>query len=95
MNVAVIVGSNSECSSACFLMFAAAPRRFTAPDALIGVHSASEDGQETGTSMAITIAMARAAAELAVPAAIIGKLVETPPNRATWLTPVDLASMGS
>ncbi len=94
MNTTVLVDSSAECSSACFLLFAAATRRYVVSDALIGVHSASEDGRETGPSMAMTTAMAREAAALGVPPAIIGKLVETPPERATWLTPSDLASMG-
>ena len=90
----VLVGKGSECASACFLIFAAAAHRFVAPDALIGVHSVSESGEETVGSMAFTTAMAREAASFDVPPAIIGKLVETPPERATWLTPSDLASMG-
>jgi hypothetical protein len=44
--------------------------------------------------MAVTTAMARDLAWLGVPPAIIGKLVQTPPGRATWLTPSDLSSMG-
>lgn len=38
--------------------------------------------------------MARDAAGLGGPDAIIGKLVQTPPGRTTWLTPSDLTSMG-
>ena len=38
---AVTIPSGSQCSSACFLLFAAAAHRFMAPDALIGVHSSS------------------------------------------------------
>lgn len=94
LDMTAMVSSGSECSSACFLLFAAASRRIVDPDALIGIHSASEGGQETLTSMAITTAMARDAAGLGVPDAIIGKLVQTPPGRTTWLTPSDLASMG-
>jgi hypothetical protein len=94
MELPVIVTSGSECSSACFLIFAAASRRVVGPDALIGVHSAEENGRETAGSMALTTAMAREVADFGVPAAIIGKLVQTPPERATWLTPSDLASMG-
>jgi hypothetical protein len=90
----VVVPSGSQCSSACFLIFAAAPRRVVAADALIGVHSASEGGDETANSLALTTAIARKAAEFGVPPAIIGKLVQTPPERTTWLTPADLASMG-
>jgi hypothetical protein len=92
-NIPIYVGQDSQCSSACFLLFAAAGSRFMAPDALIGVHSVSENGRETLDSMAFTTAFARDAAALGVPPAIIGKLVETPPQRATWLTPSDLASM--
>lgn len=94
MDLSVFVSSNSQCSSACFLLFAAATRRFTGPDALIGVHSVSENGKETFGSMALTTAMARDAAAYGVPPEIIGKLVETPPGRATWLTPYDIAKMG-
>jgi hypothetical protein len=94
-NLPVIVTTGSECSSACFLIFAAASHRFVGADALIGVHSAEENGKETPGSMALATAMAREAAEFGVPAAIIGKLVQTPPERATWLTPADLASMGA
>jgi len=93
-NLSIIVPSGSQCSSACFLIFAAASRRVIASDALIGVHSASENGDETARSLALTTAMAREAAEFGVPPAIIGKLVQTPPGRTTWLTLEDLTTMG-
>lgn len=89
----VVIPSNSKCVSACFLLFAAAARRLAASDALVGVHSASEEGEETGTSLAVTTLMARAAAELGVPPAIVGKMVQTLPGRVEWLTPADMASM--
>ena len=89
----VLVGRGNEYSSACFLPFAAAAKRFVASDALVGIHSASDDGQETVGSLATTTAMARDAADYDVPADILGKMVRTPPNRAYWLTPHDLASM--
>jgi hypothetical protein len=95
LNAAVLVDSGNECSSACFLLFAAGSRRFVGPDALIGVHSVSEAGEETAGSMAFTTEMAREAGDLGVPPAIIGKLVETQPGRVAWLTPADLASMGA
>lgn len=94
LHVSTFVGDGSECSSACFLMFAAGSRRIVRPDALIGVHSASENGEETKDAMAVTTAIARDLGGLGVPPAIIGKLVQTPPGRASWLTPADLASMG-
>jgi hypothetical protein len=94
LDTSILVSDGSECSSACFLLFAAGSRRFVRPDALIGVHSVSENGKETIDAMALTTAMARDAADLGVPSAIIGKLVQTPPGRTTWLTPPELASMG-
>jgi hypothetical protein len=89
----VVIPRNSQCASACFLMFAASQYRFAATDALIGVHSASQNGAETDTSLAVTTLMARDAAELGVPPLIIGKMVETTPGRVEWLTPSDLAAM--
>jgi hypothetical protein len=52
LDAAAFVGEESECSSACFLLFAAASRRIVSPEALIGVHSVSENGEETEASMA-------------------------------------------
>ncbi len=91
--LSVVIPANSKCVSACFLLFAASTRRLAASDALVGVHSASEDGEETGTSLAVTTLMARAAAELGIPPAIIGKMVQTTPGRVEWLTRADLVSM--
>jgi hypothetical protein len=91
--IAVVIPVNSQCASACFLLFAASPRRLAATDALIGVHSASENGAETGASLAVTTLMARDARDLGVPPAIIGKMVETTPGRVAWLDPADLALM--
>ncbi|HEY4172191.1 MAG TPA: hypothetical protein VGM42_04125 [Rhodopila sp.] len=89
----VMIPRDSQCASACFLLLAASPRRFAASDALIGVHSASQNGAETDTSLAVTTLMARDAAELGVPPLIIGKMVETTPGRVEWLEPSDLALM--
>lgn len=92
--LAVVVPANSKCASACFLMLAAAPRRLAANDALIGVHGANDDGQDTEVAMAMTTVMARAAGDLGVPPVIIGKMVETSPSRIEWLTHADLRAMG-
>ncbi len=89
----VVIPRNSQCASACFLLLAASPRRFAATDALVGVHSASQEGAETDTSLAVTTLMARDAAELGIPPSIIGKMVETTPGRVEWLAPSDLAAM--
>jgi hypothetical protein len=92
--LSVAVPSESQCASACFILFAAAPRRFAGPDALIGVHGANDVGKDDWNSMAVTTVVARALREYGVPPAIIGKMVTTEPNRMEWLTPEDLASMG-
>jgi len=91
--LAVVIPANSKCVSACFLLFAASTHRLASSDALIGVHSANEGGQETGNSLAVTTLMARSAADLGVPPAIIGKMVQTTPGRVEWLTHDDLLSM--
>jgi hypothetical protein len=91
--VPVVIPSNSQCVSACFLLLAASPHRMAASDALVGVHSANENQQETDISLAVTTLMARDAAKDGIPPAIIGKMVETTPGRVEWLTPADLSSM--
>ena len=92
-NIAVVIPEDSKCVSACFLLLAAARHRLAANDALVGVHSASESGEETVTSMAVTTAMARVAADFDVPPGILGKMVRTVPGRVEWLTHEDLRSM--
>ncbi|MBV8094802.1 MAG: hypothetical protein JO110_16565, partial [Acetobacteraceae bacterium] len=92
--VPVIVPSGGGCASACFLMFAAAQKKVAAADAVIGVHSASLLGHENLLTMGFTTAMARSAAEYGVPAAIIGRMVQTPPGTLARLTHQELASMG-
>ena len=83
------------CASICFLIFAAAPTRYVASTARIGVHSASElDGNESQASMAATTIMAREAARLGVPAIILGKMVQTSAGHMAWLTQSDLDQMG-
>jgi hypothetical protein len=94
LQVNVIVLGKAKCASACFLIFAAGTKRFFEVTALIGVHSVSEAGRETAQSMALTTAMARDAAELGVPAGIIGKMVTAQPGQMEWLTQRDLVSMG-
>jgi hypothetical protein len=89
----VVIPSNSKCVSACFLLLAAAPRRLAAVDALVGVHSASEGGEETQAALAGTARMAKDAAALGVPPALIGKMVQTAPGRVEWLTAADLGLM--
>jgi hypothetical protein len=90
------VGKLATCASACFLIFAAGSTKFVSYGAQIGVHGASDgSGHETVSSEAATISMAKIAKDLGVPAAIIGRMVVTPPSEMVWLTPQELQSMGT
>ena len=91
----VMVGGHSMCASACFILFASSPIKYYMPGARIGVHSATREQYETVDSMAVTTAMARSAAEMGVPNAIIGRMVSTPPGDMAWLSESELASMGA
>lgn len=77
-------------------MFAAGNEKYVSYSASVGVHGAlDEDGRETNAAAAGTVSMARIVKDLGVPAAIIGKMVVTPPESIVWLTPDDLRSMGT
>ena len=92
-HIKTAVVPNGMCASACFLMFAGGDVRLVFEGARVGVHSASENGEDSLLAEGVTTLMARQASELGVPAAIIGKMVTTPPDRIAWLTPSDLRSM--
>ena len=89
----LFVPPGGQCSSACFLLFAAAPTRFVATDALIGVHRANESGKETIAAKTATAAMIKDARELGVPEQVIMKLAQTPANQKSWLSLSDFAAM--
>ena len=85
--VATNVAGNATCASACFLVYAAGATKFANYTAQVGVHGASDkQGEETVVSSAATVSMARAAKDLGVPAAIIGRMVVTSPNEMVWLS---------
>jgi hypothetical protein len=90
----ITTGVANMCASACFLMFAAGANKVVFDNARVGVHSASMHGVETVTSQAVTTLMARMAAELNVPPAIIGRMVTTPPDQMAWLSREELTLMG-
>ena len=91
----LVVAGRQTCASICFLIFAAAPVRYVARTARVGVHSASDlAGRESQGSFAATTILARAAAGYGVPPDILGKMVATGPGQMAWLTDADLASMG-
>src|SRR5215204_4648445 len=67
----VMVLSGSECSSACFILLAAAKIKIIAPDALISVHSAQTKGAgEDWDALAMTAAVAKIVAGYGIPDAL-------------------------
>ncbi len=92
--IPVIIGAGEMCASGCFLVFAASPSKMFFPSSQIGVHSASLESRETMGSMAMTTTMARSASDLGVPAAIVGKMVTTPPGSMAWLSTDEVIAMG-
>ena len=94
VGIPVTVMAGRMCASACFLLFAASPERSASPLALIGVHSASLNGDENLLTLDLTTIMAREAAEFGVPADVIGRMVTTKPSDMAWLTLAELKEMG-
>jgi hypothetical protein len=89
----VFVQAGDMCASACFLLFAASPSRHASPEAMIGVHSASLEGNENGVSLMLDTAMARKARAFGVPPDVIGRMVTTEPSDMAWLTADELREM--
>ena len=88
-----VVGDGAKCASACVIIFAAGSHLFASNSALIGVHSASNNGVDTPDAQAATVVMARRLAEYGVPEAILGKMVTAHPSQIWWLNRSDLDSM--
>jgi hypothetical protein len=92
--IATAVLSNSTCASACFIIFAAGQEKYAHYTARVGVHGASDErGEETIQSGAATVKMGRVVQGLGVPAAIVGKMVVTPPSEMVWLSVDELRAM--
>lgn len=90
----IIIFSGSVCASACFLLLAAARIKMISPDAAIGIHSARTPGiGEDRDALAATAEMAKQAAAYGIPDAIIGKLVRTPPDDLSVLTPDEIRTI--
>jgi hypothetical protein len=94
--ITTIVPEGAGCASACFVIFAAGNDKWADFTAQVGVHGASEqDGSDTTEARGATVLMARLVKEFGVPAAIIGRMVVTPPDQMVWLSPNELRSMGA
>ncbi|MBX9826435.1 MAG: hypothetical protein K2Y27_15780 [Xanthobacteraceae bacterium] len=89
--ISTIVADGAECASGCFSIFAAGHEKFAGYGAEIGVHASSKkDGHEAPDA---TFETARLVSTFGVPAAIVAKIVLTPPHRMAWLSRDDLRSM--
>jgi len=85
-----VVDTQAECVSACALVWAGGLGRLYWRTSAVGVHSASENGEETPDSMITTTRLARELKAYGAPPAVIGKVVATEPGDLTWLTPADV-----
>lgn len=94
-HVDVLVPDGAECASACFMLFAAGEHKAVGRDVKIGIHSATSTGGHGDDDGNATLLMARYVAQQGVPAAIVGRMVETDSINMTWLSDADLRSMGT
>jgi len=95
-HIGTMVASDSQCASACFLIFSAGERKVASDRSFIGVHSLTTiDVGEDEYAKSSTVDIARyCSTELKIPANIIGKMVSTPADSIYRLTPAELAEMG-
>lgn len=90
------VDSGATCASACFLAFAAGNPKVATRNSLIGVHGVADfRGEVTDETKAATRIMGRVSNELGVPVEITDKMIATPPDSVSWLTPDELQRMGA
>ncbi len=87
--ISTVVASTATCQSSCMLMFAAGNARFIWPGAQLGVHSTHISNVEDPAS---TVSLAREMTTYGVPPAVVGRMVTTPAQQMTFLTPADLGS---
>lgn len=84
--MASMMERNTQCASACVLLFASGRTRIVERGAMIGVHSASIDGRETADATFGTVMMARQASRLGIPDQIIGRMITAGTDGISWLT---------
>ena len=77
--------------SACILLFAAGSRKIASTGAFIGVHGAADSqGSQTAIALAATTLLAKDLAAYGVPASVIGRMVTTPPEQLSRLSPQEI-----
>lgn len=85
-----------ECDSACADVFVAAAKRYLAPEARIGVHSVSIDGQmENESSRGLTIGMAKVWTKRGVPHSVVSKMIHTSADAISYLDRDDLVRLAA
>jgi hypothetical protein len=89
LNIKTVVGADSECASACMLMYAAGIERHAGFGARLGVHNAS-DGSGSDSDDG-TVDLAKDMALFGAPPSVVGKLVVTPSDSMTYLDNDDVA----
>lgn len=87
------VEGTKQCSSACFLIFAAGYNRHADTSASMSVHRAMERHRDTNRARSISLDLNDLYRQYGVPQNIRLAMLETPPNRAYRLTPSDIRQM--
>jgi len=95
-HIGTMVAPDSQCASACFLIFAAGERKVASTRSFIGVHSLTTiNVGEDDSAKSSTVDVARyCSTELKIPSDIIGKMVSTPASSISQLSIADLTEMG-
>jgi hypothetical protein len=95
-HIGTMVAADSQCASACFLIFAAGEPKVASNRSFIGVHSSTTiNVGEDDSAKSSTVDIARyCSTEPKIPADIIGKMVSTPADSIYRLTSAELAEMG-
>lgn len=92
------VSAGGTCASSCSLVWTAGVRRSVAPDARIGVHSASLANARGGASGASSTSGNKIAMQYyqayGMPSGIIMEMLTTEPGSMYWLSPIDYVAMG-
>ncbi len=88
------VPEGGTCASACFLVFAAGRHRLAGQGALIGVHGAAENGEDTPRMAVVNEKLANVLRSLHVPERIVDHMLDTPPDQVYPLSVADLDDMG-
>jgi ATP-dependent protease ClpP protease subunit len=95
-HIGTMVAPDSQCASACFLIFAAGEPKVASTRSFIGVHSLTTiNVGEDDSAKSSTVDVARyCSTELKIPSDIIGKMVSTPASSIYQLSIADLTEMG-